>query len=519
MSVSAYLAGKIAGENENSPRMLKLENYIHRSHAMENSTIALPYLMLFGLDSDYACMSATTQSLLLSLDSKLPWLRVVMYPILHLAAAGKIHRLESGKYPARLGSIGHCPKWTPHPFRGLGLGNARFWNWMEAHMSPDGTLFDYAPTSVPALMALSTGGTQYAGLLNKGIQTLEGFLIQTPQGSYESPGEASIGETNMVLIALLELGHGPDEPIIRDAEKFLYSVQQTETGGFGMSKHNIHFPDADDTAYAVYALHRIAQLRGHSANRLDRAVDWLLSVQNKDGGFGTWERSHTEIFDRLANKTGIVLSESVPEHTARAVMMLANVKNGNERYRKAYDRAMKFLLSRQRPDGSFAGTWFVDYLMGTSFAVAAFGTQMDNPQARAAAERGIAFILAHQAPDGGFSESPSSFDQARTVALEKSSPAQTGMVLTQLLTFLREENWQHRTELATPLERGVEFLVRTQAADGVWHDRTWTGVTFPKVEYLIYPYVQDAQALQAIGMYKMALESGGLSRGSDIDGP
>ena len=54
--------------------------------------------------------------------------------------------------------------------------------------------------------------------------------------------------------------------------------------------------------------------------------------------------------------------------------------------------------------------------------------------------------------------------------------------------------------------RPIAFLVSTQQADGLWHDATWTGVTFPKLEYLIYPYIQESAELQAMGMFRRALE-------------
>jgi len=51
------------------------------------------------------------------------------------------------------------------------------------------------------------------------------------------------------------------------------------------------------------------------------------------------------------------------------------------------------------------------------------------------------------------------------------------------------------------LKSAIDFLMRTQNADGLWHDPTWTGVTFPKLEYSIYPYVQEISPVQAIGMF------------------
>ena len=83
---------------------------------------------------------------------------------------------------------------------------------------------------------------------------------------------------------------------------------------------------------------------------------------------------------------------------------------------------------------------------------------------------------------------------------------QTGLIATELMIFLQEDHDRHWAMLKPHLERAVAFLVGTQQADGLWHDATWTGVTFPKLEYLIYPYIQESAEIQALGMFRRALD-------------
>jgi squalene-hopene/tetraprenyl-beta-curcumene cyclase len=241
--------------------------------------------------------------------------------------------------------------------------------------------------------------------------------------------------------------------------------------------------------------------------RIHLGLEWLLGLQNKDGGFGTWERETllSKVLRKtmsLKGKSNLVFSESVTEHSARIVVNLSQFQNDDLKYKRAYDRGVQWLLKQQNDDGSYSGAWFVDYLFGTAMVTNALGTASDRPEVASAIEKALNFILSHQQADGGFSESPESFTLGKSIALPgASSPAQTALVVTQLMSFLEHEHYAHLAMLRPPLERAVSFLKRTQQADGIWHDQTWTGVTFPKLEYSIYPYVQEMSPAQAIGMF------------------
>ena len=90
-------------------------------------------------------------------------------------------------------------------------------------------------------------------------------------------------------------------------------------------------------------------------------------------------------------------------------------------------------------------------------------------------------------------------------------PAQTGLIASQLLGLYSEEQLTHSPALDSDVStligpngamtRAVNFLNKTQKSDGLWHDSTWTGVTMPKLEYIVYPYIQEISEAQAIGMY------------------
>jgi squalene-hopene/tetraprenyl-beta-curcumene cyclase len=55
------------------------------------------------------------------------------------------------------------------------------------------------------------------------------------------------------------------------------------------------------------------------------------------------------------------------------------------------------------------------------------------------------------------------------------------------------------------LKRGVEYLARTQNADGSWTEHETTGTGFPKVFYLKYDMYRNAWPLLALATYRKIL--------------
>jgi squalene-hopene/tetraprenyl-beta-curcumene cyclase len=52
------------------------------------------------------------------------------------------------------------------------------------------------------------------------------------------------------------------------------------------------------------------------------------------------------------------------------------------------------------------------------------------------------------------------------------------------------------------IKKGVEYLLRTQRADGGWDEDAFTGTGFPKVFYLEYTYYRHYFPLMTLGMYQ-----------------
>ena len=137
---------------------------------------------------------------------------------------------------------------------------------------------------------------------------------------------------------------------------------QAEPGGWAWTDLPGGVPDADDTAGALIALHHLwegeedssaAPLAGLRQSRAAAGIRWLCNVQNRDGGIPTFCRGWGNLpFDRS--------SEDITAHAVCAwiLWMPKLIPKDRVRAERSLRRAVRFLLRRQRSDGSWHPLWF-----------------------------------------------------------------------------------------------------------------------------------------------------------------
>jgi squalene-hopene/tetraprenyl-beta-curcumene cyclase len=158
-------------------------------------------------------------------------------------------------------------------------------------------------------------------------------------------------------------------------------------------------------------------------------------------------------------------------------------------------RAIEFLRHSQRHDGPWYGRWGVNYIYGTWSVLRGLRAIGEDPR-QEYIQRAIGWLRSTQNADGGWGESCESYYRPELAGAGDSTPTQTAWAL--LALFAADET-SGRT-----VDAGVDYLLRTQDADGSWTEPLWNGTGFPRVFFLKYHFYAKYFPLWALGVYRRA---------------
>ncbi len=365
-------------------------------------------------------------------------------------------------------------------------------------------------------------------------QQLEDLCIEENGTIRLQPCKSPVWDTALSLRAVAAAGLAPRHPAARRAVDWLLSQEvrrrgdwannvAAEPGGWCFEFANEFYPDIDDTIMVLMALgsqwsgaapaedqageaplvdqstvasrdearRRIAALDELAAAR-SRAINWVLAMQNRDGGWGAFDRDndheflcHVPFADHNA-----MIDPSTPDLAGRVLEMLG--QNGRRIGDPAVDRAVAYLRRVQEPDGAWFGRWGVNYVYGTWQALAglaAVGLGPDDP----AVARGAQWLLKYQQPCGGWGESPDSYADPQLRGRGSVTPSQTAWAVLGLIAA----GQAGRSEV----NAAVNYLISTQREDGTWEETQFTGTGFPQVFYLRYHYYRIYFPLMALNAW------------------
>ncbi len=351
-------------------------------------------------------------------------------------------------------------------------------------------------------------------------QHLQGLAIEEDDTIRLQPCKCPIWDTAISLRALAASGLEPKHAAARRAVDWLLDKEvrrrgdwsQTvtaEPGGWCFQYANEFYPDVDDTTMAMMALRSQmetaqnlsgslpsslrwldqttvaspseARQRIATIDRLaaasGRALDWVLALQNRDGGWGAFDRDNNHEFlchVPFADHNAMI-DPSTPDLTGRVLEMLGQL--GRRVGDPVVDAAVAYMRRTQEADGSWFGRWGVNYIYGTWQALvglAAVGVTSDD----SAMMTGANWLLAHQQPSGGWGESPDSYAQPHLRGQGPTTASQTAWAVLGLIAA--------GLACHPATARGVRYLLRTQSEDGTWKESEFTGTGFPQVFYLRY---------------------------------
>ena len=408
------------------------------------------------------------------------------------------------------------------PFRQKSLDLCE--EWITERFEQSAGLAAIFPSIVNAVIALRLRGYGEDDLrLESQIQELEKLeIVEGPAGRETlrlQPCCSPVWDTSLSLNALLESGVETSQDELQRAIAWLldrevkrpgdWQVKNpgVEPGGWYFEYANEFYPDCDDTAEVLAVLGRARcvdpDLEERRLGAIRRALAWQLSMQNRDGGWGAFDKNcDRELLTYIpfADHNAMIDPSSV-DVTARTVeAMTLHLGAEHESVR----RAVSYLEREQESDGSWYGRWGSNYIYGTWLAMSALAAvgRADSVTCR----RGSAWLLSVQNEDGGWGETLHSYVDPSCKGQGESTAAQTAWAILGLLAAHSSELAEGRAvSVKAALDRAVSHLAETQQSDGGWRDEAWTGTGFPEVFYLRYHYYDRFFPLQALATFHRVL--------------
>lgn len=538
-TVKAYFALKLAGDSADAPHMAKARREVHDLGGLEktNSYVRF-YLALLGAVGWELVPSIPPELMLLpnwfyiNIYEMSSWTRGIVIPMGILSALrpdwrvpesahiDELFRNPNHKNAAfdwsdqlvswknfflfadRVLKIYEKSPWKP--LRKQALHKSKMW--MLEHIErTDGlaAIYPAMMNSIFALLALGHGVDD--PLTAREIKEFSRFEIEDEATLRLQPCVSPVWDTVIAMVALEEAGVAPNHPALVKAADWILSKQvlgpgdwqvknkDAEPGGWAFEFRNDFYPDVDDTAFVLMALQRVDfpdKKRMEGAIR--RGLQWLLSMQNRDGGWAAFDRDNDRKF--LCNipfaDHNAMIDPSTADVTARTLECLGRF--GWTAEHPAVKRAVKFLLKDQCKDGSWFGRWGVNYVYGTSGVLRALETV--SLTTKEYCQRGVEWLRSVQQADGSFGESLMSYDSEVTKGQGPSTPSQTAWGLIGLLAGGDAKD--------SSVTSAVDYLVTNQNDDGSWDEADFTGTGFPGVFYLKYHLYRNSFPVYALARYQ-----------------
>jgi len=273
-------------------------------------------------------------------------------------------------------------------------------------------------------------------------------------------------------------GYVRDNQILEDVPEHERFFRHRSRGGWPFSNRAHGWPITDCTSEGLKCALALAGRCSPAIPEplLRDAVELILSWQNDDGGWATYEKQRGGAWLEQLNPSqvfgDIMVDYSYVECTSACIQALAAAKKKfggwlGMRASQAIRRGASFLRRAQRDDGGFEGSWAVCFTYGTWFGVSgllAAGAAPDDPAIRKA----CAFLLDRQRPDGGWGEHGEACRERRWIPSEQPGMAQTAWAL---MTLTRA---RHPDRVARA--RAARLLVDRQEPDGSWAREPLVGV-------------------------------------------
>ncbi|KAJ7493448.1 terpenoid cyclases/protein prenyltransferase alpha-alpha toroid [Mycena galericulata] len=312
-------------------------------------------------------------------------------------------------------------------------------------------------------------------------------------------GLAELPENQESLIKALEWLE--DGQILDHPKHYKTSYRHGTKGAWGFSTKEQGYVVSDCTGEGLKAVLYLQKDLSFtpkliSDRRIFDAADLLLTLQNPNGGFASYELIRGPKWLEYLNPaeectTSVITSLSIfrkhyPEY--RAVDISRTIK-----------AAIVYLHGCQQSEGGWVGSWGICFTYATQFALESLALVGETYETSESSRRACEFLIRKQRADGGWGESYKSCEVASWIEHADSQVVQTCCAVMALMYA--------RYPHAEPLERGVALVMSRQLPDGSWPQEAIEGV-FNKTCAIAYPNFKFSFPIWMLGKAHEYLKAG-----------
>lgn len=339
---------------------------------------------------------------------------------------------------------------------------------------PDGHHFQEHLKTLPEFLWMKDEGMLMNG--TNGVQTWDTAFTVLAADSCDFLQQKKYRPMFTKALEFLE-----DQQMLEEVDDQALCYRQQRKGAWGFSTRKQGYTVSDCTSEGLKAT-LILQNDHHyptliEERRLKDAIDVLLTMQNASGGCASYEPTRgSELLEHLnaAEVFGSIMVEyDYVECTTATVTALQMFQKHYPSYRRdeiiAFrNRAVDYIRSAQRPDGSWYGAWGICFTYAAMFAMESLKSVGETYQNSERVRRACKFFLDRQMEDGGWGETYRSCETGEYCQHEKSQVVQTAWVVIAML----EGGFPDKE----PLRRALKMVVGRQQKNGEWKQEAIEGV-------------------------------------------
>jgi squalene-hopene/tetraprenyl-beta-curcumene cyclase len=340
---------------------------------------------------------------------------------------------------------------------------------------------------------------------------IDQLLVVKDESAYCQPCVSPIWDTGLAALTLQEVDRHASDPQTRQAlnaalhwlagkqlrdEAGDWQIQRPGLagGGWAFQFGNSYYPDVDDTAVVAYAMLQADSVK--FAENIQRAAGWIAGMQSRNGGYGAFDADNTYYYLNQIPFAdhGALLDPPTADVSGRCIMLLGKLAVRHLEYAEVVDKCIAYLRAQQESDGAWFGRWGTNYIYGTWSVLCGFeaaGIARNDP----GIQKAVHWLKSKQRADGSWGEDNLSYHD-ETVRGESNTGTAFHTALAILALLSAGE-----TESPT-VEAGVYHLLKTQQADGFWHDESFNAPGFPRFFYLKYHGYDKFFPLWALARYR-----------------